>query len=110
LFTVMQVRTRFLFKTDISNVESVSDQAHCSPSWKSTDMYKHDRTMKEEATQLIVVCCHGIWLGGPSLGADEAEWLIAPFQHGEMPTFTEHIKAGLTLLSFTPGSLLIFSG
>jgi hypothetical protein len=66
--------------------------------------------MKEEAARLIIVCCHGIWLGGPSLGDDEIEWFIAPFQHGETPTFTQHIKAGLRLLSSTPGSLLIFSG
>ena len=60
--------------------------------------------------QLIVVCCHGIWLGGPSSGADEGEWLIASFQHGETPTFTEHIRAGLRLLSSSPQALLIFSG
>jgi len=66
--------------------------------------------MEGEATQLIIVCCHGIWLGGPSLGDDEAEWLIAPFQHGETPTFTEHIKAGFRLLSSAPDSLLVFSG
>jgi hypothetical protein len=72
--------------------------------------YKRDRTMKEEAIQLIIVCCHGIWLGGPSLGDDETEWLIALFQHGETPTFAEHIKAGFRLLSSTPDSLLVFSG
>ena len=66
--------------------------------------------MKEEATRLIIVCCHGIWLGGLSLGGDEAEWLIAPFQREETPTFTEHIKVGFRLLSSSPGSLLIFSG
>ncbi len=66
--------------------------------------------MNEEVTRLIIVCCHGIWLGGPSLGDDEAEWLIAPFQSEETPTFTEHIKAGFRLLSSTSASLLIFSG
>lgn len=66
--------------------------------------------MIEKVTKLIIVCCHGIWLGGPSLGADEAEWLIAPFQHGETPTFTEHIKAGFRLLSSMPDTLLVFSG
>jgi hypothetical protein len=66
--------------------------------------------MDEEVTQLIIVCCHGIWVGGPSLGVEEAEWLIAPFQHGETPTFADHIKAGLRLLSSTLSSLLIFSG
>jgi hypothetical protein len=65
---------------------------------------------RSTATDLIIVCCHGIWLGGPSLGHVEAEWLIAPFQHGETSTFIEHIKAGLRLLSSSPQALLIFSG
>ena len=66
--------------------------------------------MKGKETRLIIVCCHGIWLGGSSLGEDEAEWLIAPFQREETPTFIEHIKEGFRLLSSTPSSLLIFSG
>ncbi|KAI4140006.1 MAG: hypothetical protein L6R39_006006 [Caloplaca ligustica] len=60
--------------------------------------------------RLIIVCCHAIWLGGPSNGHDEAEWAIEPFQRGETPTFIEHIKAGLKVLSEEPNSLLVFSG
>ncbi|KAL2048836.1 hypothetical protein ABVK25_010894 [Lepraria finkii] len=35
---------------------------------------------------------------------------IEPFQKGEIPTFIEHIKAGLTVLEEQPDSMLIFSG
>ncbi|KAK0387282.1 hypothetical protein NLU13_5595 [Sarocladium strictum] len=68
--------------------------------------------MATELTHLIVVCCHGIWLGGPSNGADESEWLIADFQKGETPTFIEHARAGVEALAQAePGSTtLCFSG
>ncbi|KAI2627268.1 hypothetical protein GGS26DRAFT_592296 [Hypomontagnella submonticulosa] len=59
---------------------------------------------------LVIVCCHGIWLGGPAHGHDENEWLIASFQKGETPTFIEHIKIGLRVLNEDESSLLMFSG
>ncbi|KAI1452837.1 FolC bifunctional protein [Annulohypoxylon moriforme] len=64
----------------------------------------------DSPNNLIIVCCHGIWLGGPSLGHDENEWLIAGFQKGETPTFIEHIKAGLRVLKEDADSILMFSG
>ncbi|KAL1886006.1 hypothetical protein Cpir12675_006940 [Ceratocystis pirilliformis] len=61
-------------------------------------------------SHLVIVCCHGIWSGGPLAGFSEDEWLIAPFQKGETPTFIEHIKAGLECVACDPDSVLYFSG
>ncbi|KAF7545806.1 hypothetical protein G7046_g9471 [Stylonectria norvegica] len=67
--------------------------------------------MSTTRTHLIIVCCHGIWLGGPTLGYSEAEWLIAPFQRGETATFAEHAKAGVAVLAAQRRtSVLVFSG
>ncbi|EGR45060.1 uncharacterized protein TRIREDRAFT_69064 [Trichoderma reesei QM6a] len=60
---------------------------------------------------LIIVCCHGVWTGGPSNGFSEDEWLIADFQRGETATFIEHIKAGLRCLAEDyDNAMLAFSG
>ncbi|KAH6696975.1 DUF218 domain-containing protein [Plectosphaerella plurivora] len=61
-------------------------------------------------SHLVVLCCHGIWLGGLSRGHDESDWLIADFQHGETPTFIEHIKAAIRLLETDGEALLVISG
>ncbi|OTA89996.1 hypothetical protein M434DRAFT_23159 [Hypoxylon sp. CO27-5] len=69
-----------------------------------------NRMLSKQPEHLIIVCCHGIWHGGPARGHDENEWLIAEFQKGETPTFIEHIKAGLHVLKGDNKSILMFSG
>lgn len=62
-----------------------------------------------ESDHLIIVCCHGIWLGGPTAGGDENEWLLEPFQAGESDLFKEHIKLGIRIAQEQGGELW-FSG
>ena len=48
-----------------------------------------------EPTHLVVVCCHGIWIGDPTTpdaGARDEEWLIADFQAGETPTYLADLR------------------
>ena len=59
---------------------------------------------------LVIVCGHGIWLGGPKKGWDESEWLIESYKAGETPTFIEHIKAGVKIMAENPNAVLVFSG
>lgn len=59
---------------------------------------------------LVIVCGHGIYLGGPQNGHDESEWLIEPYKKGETPTFMAHIKAGADVVNSDPRSVLVFSG
>lgn len=59
---------------------------------------------------LVVVCGHGIWLGGPRHGHDEAEWLIESYKAGETPTFVQHIRAGLQVLADDERAVVAFSG
>lgn len=59
---------------------------------------------------LVIVCGHAIWAGGSTNGLDESEWIMESWKQGETPTYTEHIKAGLRVLSKDDGAVLMFSG
>jgi len=59
---------------------------------------------------VIVICGHGIWLGGPKNGWDEGEWLIESYKKGETPTFIRHIEAGVQTLADDERATLVFSG
>ncbi len=43
-------------------------------------------------------------------GHDESEWLIEAYKSGETPTFIEHIKAGVRVLSEDERAVVMFSG
>ncbi|KAK0108306.1 hypothetical protein ONS95_003122 [Cadophora gregata] len=112
------------------------------PSSSSSTSLTHTHT---HPTHLIIVCCHAIYTGSSTpapLSSSSSQsssstdpshpsnWLLAPFQTDEVPTFIEHIQAGLKLLASSsssyssttsdelqssasepaPDSLLIFSG
>jgi dihydrofolate synthase len=59
---------------------------------------------------IVIVCGHAIWPGGPKNGWDESEWLIESYKKGETPTFIEHIRAGVKVLSEDERAILVFSG
>lgn len=75
-------------------------------------IFRETFSEKLELTNLIIVACHGIWRGGPALGASDDEWILEPYQrgHNEALTWIAHIRAGVTLLQGSDNSVLVFSG
>lgn len=81
-----------------------------------------------DLNHLIIVCCHAIYLGPPSANimdssttiassrpdelpsSSEANWLIEPFQRGEIATYVGHIEAGIRALAADKHAILVFSG
>ncbi|KAI8329634.1 hypothetical protein BC941DRAFT_442437 [Chlamydoabsidia padenii] len=60
----------------------------------------------------IVVTGHAIYTGPQHKEAlqDEKNWILEPYQHGQVNTFLYHIQKGIDLLISDPQALLIFSG
>ncbi|KAL2071631.1 hypothetical protein VTL71DRAFT_12866 [Oculimacula yallundae] len=93
-------------------------------------------TAPPKPTHLIIVCCHAIYTGPSSPSSfppsssspssfpssspphpsnpstlSPSNWLLAPFQKDEIPTFISHIQAGLNhLVENRREALLVFSG
>ncbi|KAK6519420.1 hypothetical protein TWF281_003254 [Arthrobotrys megalospora] len=65
---------------------------------------------RTDITHLVVVAGHAIWMGGNTLGEDETEWTLLPYQHGLAKTFKAHIMTGVQTAQKSEDSLLIFTG
>lgn len=64
-------------------------------------------------TNLIMVAGHAIYTGTTydhTALHDEANWILEPFQKGQVPTFLRHIERGVALTANDPLALLLFSG
>ncbi|KAI5817457.1 hypothetical protein BZA77DRAFT_386741 [Pyronema omphalodes] len=61
---------------------------------------------------LVIVACHAIWLGGPTAGKEENEWVLESYQRGrnEQIVWGRHIEAGVKAAQEDEGALLVFSG
>lgn len=95
-------RAHRLYNCSVSSiVESPEKLLTCGPD---------TMTSLAHCNHLVIVCCHAIYLGGPTHGASEDEWLIEPFQDGETPTFIQHVKSGVAKLAEDPLAILVFSG
>ncbi|KAF3906439.1 hypothetical protein ABW20_dc0105636 [Dactylellina cionopaga] len=67
-------------------------------------------TPRKDITHLVIVAGHAIWMGGSTLGDDESEWTLLPYQRGLAKTFKEHITRGVAIAGKDENSLLMFTG
>ncbi|KAK6358627.1 hypothetical protein TWF730_007952 [Orbilia blumenaviensis] len=65
---------------------------------------------RTDITHLVLVAGHAIWMGGNTLGEDEKEWTLLPYQHGLAKTFKAHIMTGVKMAKENENSLLVFTG
>ncbi|KAK6544115.1 hypothetical protein TWF694_000825 [Orbilia ellipsospora] len=81
------------------------------PSNLSTVVAEYDGgPPKNHLTHLVIVMGHAIWMGGNTLGDDEKEWTLLPYQHGLAKTFKQHVEAGVKIAKQNEDSLLVFTG
>lgn len=70
----------------------------------------------DSKTHAIVVAGHAVYTGGcgpdrtPEQTQLDEHWSLQPFQKGEAPFYTDHIRHGVMLTAADPSALLIFSG
>lgn len=65
-----------------------------------------------DVNHAIIVAGHAIYKGTPDPQhiATEPDWILEPYQQGQVDTFVKHIQKGVDLAQSDPHSLLIFSG
>lgn len=87
-----------------------------TPDFHSPDFYKNPFEVfpeREGQENLVIVACHGIWKGGPTLGESDDEWTLEPYQRGwnETLLWIQHIETGVEIVKDYNGTaVLIFSG
>lgn len=63
---------------------------------------------------LVIVACHAplrAELTEPPVDPErEDNWVLLPYQHGEVPFYLDHIRRGAVLAAHNPAALLVFSG
>ncbi|PXF42303.1 hypothetical protein BWQ96_07938 [Gracilariopsis chorda] len=70
-------------------------------------------TQLRALTTLVMVAGHAIYTGlhwEPTSLRDERNWMLEPFQQGQVDTFLQHVQRGVQLAANDSSALLLFSG